>query len=114
MTEFNAQQHEQFLRRYAEHEPALRAFVRSLVPTREDAREVMQEVAVVLWRKFGQRASMEDSGKLAGPWKQQAEPIFGTGGHAMLFTTVDGKSMMVLHSPNGPGAQPRVFEMEDT
>ena len=22
--------------------------------------------------------------------------------------------MMVLHSPNGPGAQPHVFEMKDT
>jgi hypothetical protein len=22
--------------------------------------------------------------------------------------------MNVLHSPNGPGAQPRIFEMEDT
>lgn len=60
MTELNAQQHELFLRRYTEHEPALRAFVRSLVPTRDDAREVMQEVAVVLWRKFDQCASQED------------------------------------------------------
>lgn len=60
MTEFNAQQHDQFLRRYTEHEPALRAFVRSLVPAREDAREVMQEVAVVLWRKFDQCARQED------------------------------------------------------
>jgi hypothetical protein len=36
------------------------------------------------------------------------------GGHAMLFTTFEGKLMMVLHSPNGPGAQPHIFEMEDT
>ncbi len=52
-------QHDQFLRFYSEHEPALRGFVRSLVPTREDAREVMQEIAVVLWRKFG---SLSQSG----------------------------------------------------
>jgi len=65
MTEFNTQQHDQFLRRYTEHEPALRAFVRSLVPTREDAREVMQEVAVVLGRKFAQCASQEDFRKWA-------------------------------------------------
>ncbi len=45
-------QHEQFLRLYAEHEAALQSFVRSLVPTREEAREVMQEVLVVLWQKF--------------------------------------------------------------
>ena len=36
------------------------------------------------------------------------------GGHAMLFTTFESKLMMVLHSPNGPGAQPHLFEMEDT
>ena len=59
--------------------------------------------------------AISDSGKLAGPWKQQAEPVYAKdGGHAMLFTTFDGKLMMVLHSPNGPSAQPRIFEMEDT
>jgi hypothetical protein len=30
------------------------------------------------------------------------------------FTTFDGKLMIVLHSPNGPAARPRIFEMEDT
>ncbi len=45
-------QHDSFLRLYTEHEPALRGFVRSLVSSREDAREVMQELAVALWRKF--------------------------------------------------------------
>ena len=32
----------------------------------------------------------------------------------MLFTTFDGKLMNVLHSPNDRGAQPKIFEMEDT
>ena len=32
----------------------------------------------------------------------------------MLFTTFDGKLMMVLHSPNDREARPRLFEMEDT
>jgi beta-xylosidase len=55
------------------------------------------------------------SGKLAGPWTHQAEPLYKqNGGHGMLFTTFDGKLMNVLHCPNGPGAQPRIFEMEDT
>jgi hypothetical protein len=59
--------------------------------------------------------ALSDSGKLAGPWRQQAEPIYAKdGGHGMLFTTFEGKLMMVLHSPNGPAAQPRVFELEDT
>jgi RNA polymerase sigma-70 factor (ECF subfamily) len=53
-------QDDQFLRLYAEHEPSLHGYVRSLVPTREDAREVMQEVAVALWRKFGDLARREE------------------------------------------------------
>src|SRR4051794_33514348 len=51
-------EHEQygsFLRLYTAHEAAIRAFVRRLVPTRQDADDVMQEVAVVLWGKFGAR-----------------------------------------------------------
>lgn len=35
-----------------EHEEALRLFIRSLLFNQEETREVMQEVAVVLWRKF--------------------------------------------------------------
>src|SRR5215203_7142041 len=47
-------QHELFLRHFTTNEAALRAFVRSLVPTRADANDVMQEVALVLWRKFAE------------------------------------------------------------
>ena len=43
---------EQFLRHYSTHEPAIRAFVRRLVPARTDVPDVMQEVALVLWKKF--------------------------------------------------------------
>jgi RNA polymerase sigma-70 factor (ECF subfamily) len=49
-----------FLRLYVENEEALRGFVRSLVPTLEDAREVMQDVAAVLWRKFDDLDSPKD------------------------------------------------------
>lgn len=44
--------HEQFLSLFATNEPALRAYVRRLVPMRNDAADVMQDVALVLWRKF--------------------------------------------------------------
>lgn len=44
--------HQQFLRAFTRHEPAVRAFVRRLLPTRADADDVLQEVAVVLWEKF--------------------------------------------------------------
>ena len=45
-------QHDRFLRLYAEHEVALHTFVRSLLPTRQEASEVMQEVIVALWQGF--------------------------------------------------------------
>lgn len=41
-----------FLRAFTAHEPALRAYVRRLVPARADADDIMQEVSVVLWEKF--------------------------------------------------------------
>ncbi len=54
------EQHRQFLRRFTAQEPAIRAYVRRLVPLRADADDVMQEVAVVLWEKFGQFREGED------------------------------------------------------
>jgi len=42
------ERHAQFLRHYAESEMALHTFVRSLVPTRQMASEVMQDVILVL------------------------------------------------------------------
>lgn len=60
MTPAEDKKHDQFLRLYVEHEEALNGFVRALVPTRDDAREVMQEVAVVLWRKFEELPAMQD------------------------------------------------------
>ena len=60
MDSLDRDNHDQFLRLYVEHEESLRGFVRSLVPTLEDAREVMQETASVLWRKFGELDSPQD------------------------------------------------------
>jgi len=59
------QQHDTFLRLFAEHEPAVRTFVRSLLPSRSDASEVMQEVAVVLWQKFAEFDASRDFRKWA-------------------------------------------------
>lgn len=65
MPDLNDPRHEQFLRFFAEHEPALRTFVRSLLPSRGDAAEVMQETAVVLWRKFAEFDAARDFRKWA-------------------------------------------------
>lgn len=44
--------HRRFLRAFTTNEPAVRAFVRRLVPTRADADDILQEVSIVLWEKF--------------------------------------------------------------
>lgn len=46
------ERHQKFLRAFTTHEPVIRAFVRRLVPSRTDADDVLQEVAIVLWEKF--------------------------------------------------------------
>ena len=51
---------QQFLRLFMANDAAVRAFVRSLVPTLDDANDVMQEVAIVLWEKFAEYESGED------------------------------------------------------
>lgn len=60
MNQAERDKHDQFLRLYVENEESLRGFVRSLVFTLEDTREVMQDTAVVLWRKFEQLDSPDD------------------------------------------------------
>jgi len=52
MSPAETERHRHFLRSYTAHEPALRAFVRRLVPTRADADDILQEISVVLWEKF--------------------------------------------------------------
>jgi RNA polymerase sigma-70 factor (ECF subfamily) len=51
---------QQFLRLFTANEPAVRGFVRSLLPTLNDANDVMQEVAVALWEKFAEYQTSED------------------------------------------------------
>jgi len=74
----------------------------------------------MLWASFSdggytEGIAISESGKLDGPWAQQDEPLYKRdGGHGMIFTTFDGKLMMVLHSPNDKVSRPRIFEMEDT
>lgn len=44
--------YEQFVELFTRNEQALRTFVRTLVPSWHDADEIVQEVALVAWRKF--------------------------------------------------------------
>jgi len=59
--------------------------------------------------------AISDSGKLKGPWRQQAAPLFADdGGHGMIFRRFDGQLMLVLHQPNLATERARLFELEDT
>jgi RNA polymerase sigma-70 factor (ECF subfamily) len=55
--EFDPQEdarYEVFVKKFAHHEGDLRRFARSLLPNWTDADEVVQQTAIVMWRKFEQ------------------------------------------------------------
>ncbi|MEK6237215.1 MAG: sigma-70 family RNA polymerase sigma factor [Planctomycetales bacterium] len=52
--------HDLFVRLIMRHDRAVRAYLRSLLPTAADVDEVMQEVSVVAWRKFDQLGDQQD------------------------------------------------------
>ncbi len=74
---------------------------------------------LMVWSSFSKTGytvgiARSESGKLAGPWTQQAEPIFSAdGGHPMLFKRLDGQLMMVFHSPNKEVERAKLFEIDD-
>ena len=50
--EFTDKRQDLFVELYCQHEPHIRSFLRSLLPTNTDVDEVLQEVSVVIWKKF--------------------------------------------------------------
>jgi len=46
--------HDDYLRQFVSAETKLRAYVRTLVLNRQDAEDILQEVAIVMWRKYSQ------------------------------------------------------------
>ena len=46
--------HACFLGLFTAHESSIHAYVRRLVYRREDASDVMQKIAIILWKKFDQ------------------------------------------------------------
>jgi arabinan endo-1,5-alpha-L-arabinosidase len=74
----------------------------------------------MIWSSFSNTGyttgvAVSDSGKLAGPWKQNAEPLYSAdGGHGTIFKRFDGQLMLVLHSPNKNTERAKLFEIEDT
>ena len=57
----------------------------------------------MIWSTWGEKryalgAAYSESGKVAGPWIQEEDPLFGeNGGHGMLFYTFTGNRMLSMH-----------------
>jgi RNA polymerase sigma-70 factor (ECF subfamily) len=65
MPDLDDQLRDKFASHFAAHGPALRTFVRALLPSSSDASEVTQRVAVLLWRKFAEFDESRDFRKWA-------------------------------------------------
>ncbi|WP_216359346.1 glycoside hydrolase family 43 protein [Sediminicola luteus] len=69
---------------------------------------------LMIWSSFGEAGyaigiAESESGKLAGPWKQQPQLLFQkNGGHGMLFHNLQGQLTLALHQPNGPRGKERL------
>ena len=75
---------------------------------------------IMLWSSYGPARyavgqATSTSGTLAGPWVQEAEPLWkDDGGHPMLFRTFEGRLVMAIHQPNRRVERARFFEMDDS
>ncbi len=54
-------QYRQFVQLFVRHERAIRAFVRSLLPSWADVDDVMQEISLACWRKFDEFSQTEST-----------------------------------------------------
>ena len=58
--------------------------------------------------------ALSASGKLAGHWEHPAEPLLTGGhGHGMMFTSFDGKLLLVCHFPNSSPSKPVIYEVDE-
>ncbi|MEP6748131.1 MAG: glycoside hydrolase family 43 protein [Bacteroidota bacterium] len=66
---------------------------------------------------YTQGVAYSQSGKLEGPWVQEKEPVTSPNfGHGMLFSTLDGKPLMAIHSHRKIAGRtlrvPHLFEID--
>jgi len=67
-------------------------------------------------RAYGEGLVVSESGKLAGPWKQSAEPVLQDDrGHGMIFEDFDGRLIHCLHRYfNMPATRVQLWEIKDS
>ncbi len=75
----------------------------------------------MLWASWGagrylQGVCYSESGTIDGPWIQEDKPLIGDNtGHGMMFTTFEGKRLLVIHHAEGDGPRkPRLYEIDDS
>ncbi len=76
----------------------------------------------MLWSSFCktgycQAVCYSDNGSITGPWKQMDQPLYkNDSGHGMLFSTIEGKQMLVVHDHNNSenGSHPVFLPVEMT
>jgi len=70
---------------------------------------------LMLWSSFSSGGytlgvARSQLGTVAGPWLQDAEPLYtADGGHGMLFHTFDGQLMLTVHQPNSTPNERPIF-----
>jgi len=75
---------------------------------------------IMLWSTVGVDGytlgyASSETGRIQGPWRQAAEPLFSEdGGHGMIFRAFDGRLLLALHTPNTPlNERPAFLEIAD-
>jgi hypothetical protein len=75
----------------------------------------------MLWSSWGahryaQGVAYSESGSIEGPWVQEKEPLKGdNSGHGMMFTTFEGKRLLIIHHAEGDGPRkPQLYEIDDS
>ncbi|GGD81334.1 glycoside hydrolase family 43 protein [Paenibacillus nasutitermitis] len=75
---------------------------------------------VMLWSSQGSQGyamglARSQSGSIAGPWTQDAEPLFAKdGGHGMLFRDFSDRLLLTIHTPNShPDERPVIIEVKE-
>lgn len=60
---------------------------------------------LMLWSSFTDKGyavgiARSASGAIAGPWQHDPQSLYTGGGHCMIFRSLAGKPILVLHAPN--------------
>ena len=75
----------------------------------------------MLWSTWGihrylQGVAYSESGTINGPWIQAEKPLKEeNSGHGMIFTTFEGKRLLIIHHAEGNGPRkPQLYEIDDS